>query len=95
MKMFRLAGKFKGEQFDPDKPIPEDVVFARRNGNPVYLWRNSTTGTWREIKPGDWIFTSVEYGRRDLVEDDMTRRIYEEIPDAGEGGGQVHPDPVA
>lgn len=88
MKTFRMKARFKAVRFDSSNP-PKDVT-ARIFGNDksiiVWFWSPSgTTYPGKTVNTGQWMLKD-QYGNYSVVDDDEFRMLYEEIPDAGEGG---------
>ena len=82
--------------FDPERqlPLPAGAIEILRDGKPEWWWRNSDCHMDR-IRPGEVLVTSRQHGHTLKYDPEAFAALYEEIPDAGEGGSQVHPDPVA
>lgn len=80
---------YTAERFDPQAKLclPKDVNEILVNGEWEWYWRDAKTCMMYRIKPGDWLVTSDRGGFTVLLPDDQFRQMYEEIPDAGEGGG--------
>lgn len=76
-------------RFDPESKLamPTDVNEIVTGGKAEWYWRDRKSCMMYQIKPGDWLVTSDRGGYTTLLRDEVFREIYEEIPDAGEGGG--------
>jgi hypothetical protein len=89
-KRFRSKDSYLGVKFDPAVLVPDGVIRAAE-GRDLWLWRDSHTGTFSEIKPGQWILVCEKYGTRHVYDERTLLALHEEIPDAGEGGGADRP----
>lgn len=74
-------------KFDPEGvlPLPQGVIEIINGGKPEWWWRNGDN-YMEKIKPGEWLVTST-HGHTLKYDQHTFEVLYEEIPDAGEGGG--------
>ncbi len=87
-KMMRSRDTVVAVKFDPEGQLalPEGVVEVVVNGGTEWWWR-SRDYQMEKILPGEWLVTSANHGFTTKLSEDALGRLYEDVPDAGEGGG--------